>query len=439
METDPLKFIEWFRAAAPYIRVHRDRTFVIQFDDDAVYADSFIDLVHDLALLNSLGIRLVLVYSTRHSIESRLTDHKLKSKYHRGMRVTDAETMEYVKDTAGKLRIEIEARLSMGLGNTPMSNAEVRVASGNYVAAKPLGINDGVDYQFTGEVRSIDTASIAKRLDANEIVLVPPPYLLDEFDQLPLSAGALAARLAVDLRAEKLIYLMESGGLNDESGKLIRQMTQAEAEARLQAMDDSKGVIKTYLDHAVSACAGGVPRVHLIEREIDGAILQELFTRDGVGTMLSSSSYDVVRKASVDDIAGILALIAPLEKEGILVPRSREKIELEIDHFTVMLRDDVIIGCASLYPFEGEACAELACLAVHPDYYNYGRGEQLYTYLEKKAREAGLKRLFVLTTHADHWFRQRGFVESSLDDLPVEKKNLYNFQRNSKVLIKEIH
>ena len=439
MENDSLKFIEWFRSAAPYIRVHRDKTFVVQFDDDAVYADSFTDFVHDLALLNSLGIRLVLVYSTRHSIESRLVDHKLKSKYHHGMRVTDAETMEYVKDTAGKLRIEIEARLSMGLGNTPMSNAEVRVVSGNYVEAKPLGVIDGVDYEFTGEVRNIDAPSIAKKLDVNEIVLVSPLGYSVTGETFNLSAGALAARLAVDLHAEKLIYLMESGGLNDESGKLIQQMTQNEAESLLQRMDESRGIIKTYLTHAVGACTKGVPRVHLIEREIDGAILQELFTRDGVGTMISSLPYDVLRKASIDDISGILALIAPLEKEGVLVPRSREKIELEIDHFTVMLRDDVIIGCASLYPFQDEDCAELACLVVHPDYYNYGRGEQLYTYLEKKAKESGLKRLFVLTTHAEHWFRQRGFVESSLDDLPMEKKNLYNYQRNSKVLIKEIN
>ena len=438
MTEEATQFIQWFRSAAPYIRVHRGKTFVIQFDDDAVASDGFIDLVHDLALLNSLGIRLVLVYSTRHSIEARLEDRQIKSLYHHGMRVTDAEAMDSVKDAAGKLRIEIEARLSMGLGNTPMSHADVRVTSGNFIAARPLGIIDGVDYQFTGEVRSIEVDSIRAKLEANEIVLIPPLGYSVTGETFNLSANAVASRVAVALGAEKLIYLMESECLKDADGELIPQMMQNEAQELLAGIAGEEGVAKYYLRHALDACAGGVARVHLIDRRVEGAILQELFTRDGVGTMISSAAYDVIRKATVADIAGILGVITPLEKQGVLVARSREKLELEIDHFTVMLRDGAVIGCGALYPFVPEAAGELACLAIHPDYHNHGRGEELYSVLEAEARKLGLQRIFVLTTHAQHWFRQQGFNESTVDDLPVERKQLYNYQRNSKVLMKTL-
>ena len=157
MTIDASQFVKWFRAATPYIHVHRNKTFVIKFDDDAVHSDGFNYLIHDLALLNSLGIQLVLVYGTRASIEKLLHSEKLSLEYHKGMRVTTAAVMEYVKEATGTLRIEIEAKLSMGLGNTPMSNAGLRVCSGNYVTAKPLGILDGIDFQYTGEIRSIDT------------------------------------------------------------------------------------------------------------------------------------------------------------------------------------------------------------------------------------------------------------------------------------------
>lgn len=438
MTEETEKFVHWFRSASPYIRVHRGKTFVIQFDDAAVRADGFTDRVHDLALLNSLGIRLVLVYATRHSIEARLQDHSLESTYHHGMRVTDGEALDYVMDTAGKLRIEIESRLSMGLGNTPMSKADVRVVSGNFVSARPLGVIDGVDYQFTGEVRSIDVASIRAKLDAGEIVLVPPLGYSVTGEIFNLSARDVAARIAVALEAEKLIYLIESGPLQDEQGRVLSQLTQAEAEALLQRANEEGGTAALYLKHAVNACAQGVDRVHLIERSKDGAILQELFSRDGIGTMISRASYDAVRRAAVPDIAGILDVIAPLEKQGVLVPRSREKLELEIGCFTVMSRDEVIIGCAALYSFPPEGVGELASLAVHPDYHDNGRGEQLLAAVETEARRQGLQRLFVLTTQAMHWFRQNGFEESSVEALPVEKKQLYNFQRNSRVLIKSL-
>ena len=437
MNIDTSQFVTWFRSASPYIHVHRNRTVVIKFDDDAVHSDTFNHLIHDLALLNSLGLQLVLVYGTRLSIEKLLKQNDINLEYHAGLRITTQEAMEYVKQATGKLRIEIESRLSMGLGNTPMSNAELRVCSGNYVTAKPLGIIDGVDYQFTGEVRSIDINSIKNKLSLNEIVLVPPIGYSSTGEAFNLNADKLASKLAIQLSADKLIYMMEAPGISGDDGELQRQLTQEQAKAILAGLD-ANSVIFPYLGPAIDACVAGVKRAHLIDRRVDGAMLLELFTRDGCGTMISNSPYDVVRKAGIEDIHGILELLEPLERKGILVERSREKLELEIDHFTVMERDGVIIACAALYLFREEATAELACFAVHPDYHNDGYGEGFLSLLEKQALSQNLKSVFVLTTQTEHWFLENGFRTVTMEDLPSDRKAMYNYQRNSKVLIKSL-
>jgi amino-acid N-acetyltransferase len=437
MTDDASHFVEWFRAASPYIHVHRGRTFVVQFDDEAITAPGFPDLVHDLALLHSLGVRLVLVFGARRSVEELVEGAGIPSRFHEGVRITDAAALEIVKSAAGRLLIEIQARLSMGLANTPMSNAEVRVTSGNFVTAKPLGIVGGVDFEFTGTVRNIDVHSIRTNLDAHEIVLIPPVGFSVTGEAFNLEARALAAQLAVELAADKLIYLMEGEGLVDADGAQLRELTREEAEDLLGGMSaESAG--GACLQQAIHACARGVRRVHLIERRVDGAILRELFTRDGAGTMISVASYDELRRATVADISGILELIRPLERDGTLVERSRESLELDIDHYTVLVRDGAIIGCAALYNFPGDGAAELSCLAVDPEYHERGRGEQLLTVAERDAQRNGAKELFVLTTRAEHWFLERGFVETTVDELPVERKQLYNYQRNSKVLVKKL-
>ncbi len=429
------QFIHWFRSAAPYIRVHRGKTFVVQFDDALVYSDKFSELVHDLALLNSLGIRLVLVFGARQSIEVWLQENEQSSAFHEGVRLTDAATMELVKTAAGRLRVEIEARLSLGIGNTPMSNAKLVVSSGNYVSAKPAGIVDGVDYQFTGKVRSVDVNSIRSKLDSEEIVLIPPLGYSVTGEAFNLNSISLAADLAVALQADKLIYLIEGSGLLDSEHKLIAQLMHTEVDALLANGDIEDS---NYLDAARQACQHGVKRVQLIDRQQSGAILQELFSRDGTGTMISASSYDLVRQAGNDDIPGILALIEPLEKQGVLVERSREKLELEIDSFNVMLRDNVIIGCAALHRFATAKTAELACFAIHPEYHGQAMGEQLLSNMESYAKASQLEKIFVLTTQAEHWFIENGYAESTLDALPVEKKDLYNYQRKSRVLMKSL-
>lgn len=437
MAAEADRFVEWFRAASPYIHVHRGRTFVVQFDDAAIESPEFGSHVNDLALLHGLGVRLVLVFGARSSVERNAKRAGIRSKFQGNVRITDEPMLEVVKSAAGRLLIEVQARLSMGLANTPMSNAEVRVTSGNFVTARPIGIVGGVDFQFSGKVRNVEVQAIRSNLEGHETVLIPPVGYSVTGEVFNLEARALAAQVAVEVHADKLIYLSESEGITDSGGELLRELTREEAEEILGTLDIDHAS-RPYLEQAVFACGRGVRRVHFVSRHVDGAVLRELFTRDGFGTMVSLTSYDELRRAGAADISGIIGLTRPLELDGTLVERSREKLELDIDHYTVMVRDGVIIGCAALYNFPGECGAELACLAVHPDYHEGGRGEQLLQVAEREAHRAGTRELFVLTTRAEHWFLERGFLETTVDDLPVERRQLYNYQRNSKVLVKKL-
>ena len=435
---DKAQFVNWFRSASPYIRIHRGRTFVIQVGDHTLRSDGFTALVHDLALLSSLGVKLILVFGTRAAIEAGLDEKKLASRYHDGVRVTDAMAMGIAKEVAGRLLLEIQARLSMGLGNTPMSNAAIRVSTGNYVSAKPLGVIGGVDYELTGKTRDIDTDAIAARLNDGEIVVLPPLGYSVTGEAYNLSAPALAAEVAASMQADKLVYLVEADLMSALAGdSKANQFNQDGAQELLNLVgEDSDSYL--YLKHALEASIDGVERIHLLNREEDGAILNELFTRDGSGLMITTSPYDVTRKADSDDIAGILNLLEPHEQQGALVKRSREKLELEVDYFTILTRDSVIVGWVGLYPYPEDGMGELAGLVVHPDYQDAGHGNRLLEEVEKGAMLQGLDKVFVLTTQAQHWFLERGFQETSLDSLPMKKQDLYNYRRNSKILVKKL-
>lgn len=192
------------------------------------------------------------------------------------------------------------------------------------------------------------------------------------------------------------------------------------------------------LTAACHAASNGVARAHLVNFREDGALLRELFTRDGCGTLVTRENYENIRGAYIEDVGGILELIAPLEEAGILVRRSRELLEAEIKRFTIIERDGMVIGCAALYPFEDGQSAELACVAVHTDYRSAQRGKKLMAYVERRARTQGLTAIYVLSTQTAHWFREQGFEPVSVDDLPGERKSLYNYQRKSKVFRKQL-
>lgn len=431
-------FVDWFRGSSPYIHAHRGKTFVIVFGGEAVADERFANLIHDIALLHGLGIRLVLVHGARPQIEQRLNARGAEMQYINGLRVTDEAALTCVKEAAGSVRVEIEALLSMGLANSPMAGVRIRVASGNFVTARPIGVRDGIDYCHTGEVRRVDWAAIEQRLDAGAIVIVSPLGYSPTGEVFNLSAADVAASVAIDLGADKLISLLEEKGVSDSRKRLITNMVPREVDALLAGRKQVSEDLAQHLRGAVSACRSGVKRVHLIHRQLDGALLKELFTRDGIGTLITAEPYEETRTARIDDVGGLLELLEPLEEKGVLVRRSRELLETEIECFTLMERDGMVIACAALYPYPQEAMGELACVVVHPDYRGSERGARLLAYMEKSAKAQGIEDLFILTTQTAHWFLERGFVQGDLKDLPMRKRELYNYRRNSKVFIRKL-
>jgi amino-acid N-acetyltransferase len=434
---DGTPFVHWFRQSSPYIHAFRGRTFVLAFDGAAVASPEFPSLIHDIALLDSLDIRMVLVHGARPQIEARLAEHGAKIDYINGLRVTNDEALICVKEAAGSVRVEIEALLSMGVANSPMAGARIRVASGNFVAAKPVGVRGGVDYCHTGEVRRIDADGIGQRLDDDAIVLISPLGYSPTGEIFNLTTSEIATATAIALKADKLLFLTEAEGIYDLGQQLLREVSIEKAQQLLTDQQSTELELQ-YLRHAIHACQNGVKRTHLIDRRVDGGLLQELFTRDGIGTLITAGIYEKIRQGSIEDVGGILELIEPLESEGVLVRRSREQLELEIGNFTVVERDRTIIGCAALYPFKNDRMAELACLAVHPTYRNTGRGDELLATIEKNAKQSGIDRLFILTTHTSQWFQERGYEPAALESLPMERQALYNYQRRSKVFIKTL-
>jgi amino-acid N-acetyltransferase len=431
-------FIAWFRSVAPYINAFRGRTFVIAFGGEVVADGKFVELTHDFNLLASLGIRLVLVHGARPQIEQHLAKNNLEGTYHHGIRLTDAETMQCVKEAVGRVRVEIEALLSMGLANSPMANADIRIAGGNFITAQPIGVINGVDLQHTGSVRKVDVAALNDRMEFGEVALLSPLGYSPTGEVFNVTLEDVATATAIALDADKLMFLMDTDGVQDKKGNLIKELTIAQAQEVLSAKRRLPNDVTLFLPCAIRACEGGVARTHLISRHTDGAVLQELFSDEGIGTMVVESTLNTLRDASIKDVGGILKLLRPLEIEGILVRRSRELLEQEIERFVVLEHDHRIVGCAALYPFPDEASAELAGLAVDAKSRDRGYGEAILNHMISVAKTQGLRKLFVLTTRTAHWFIERGFVESDVSALPAQKKSLYNYQRKSKVFVRKI-
>ncbi|OWC70708.1 amino-acid N-acetyltransferase [Escherichia coli] len=435
------ELVEGFRHSVPYINTHRGKTFVIMLGGEAIEHENFSSIVNDIGLLHSLGIRLVVVYGARPQIDANLAAHHHEPLYHKNIRVTDAKTLELVKQAAGTLQLDITARLSMSLNNTPLQGAHINVVSGNFIIAQPLGVDDGVDYCHSGRIRRIDEDAIHRQLDSGAIVLMGPVAVSVTGESFNLTSEEIATQLAIKLKAEKMIGFCSSQGVTNDDGDIVSELFPNEAQARVEAQEEkgdyNSGTVR-FLRGAVKACRSGVRRCHLISYQEDGALLQELFSRDGIGTQIVMESAEQIRRATINDIGGILELIRPLEQQGILVRRSREQLEMEIDKFTIIQRDNTTIACAALYPFPEEKIGEMACVAVHPDYRSSSRGEVLLERISAQAKQSGLSKLFVLTTRSIHWFQERGFTPVDIDLLPESKKQLYNYQRKSKVLMADL-
>lgn len=431
-------FVDWFRDSSPYIHRHRNSTFVISFGGEAVQSNFFTNLVHDFALLNSLGIRLVLVHGIRPQINQRLQSLEISPQYVDHLRITDTASLRCVIEAAGQVRIELESLLSLGLANSPMAGSKIRVVSGNYITAKPIGVLNGVDFQHTGEVRQVDSVAIHQQLQQNNVVLISSIGYSPSGDIFNLCAEDVATEVAIALQAEKLILMTEQSCNDPENDQLIQQLTTTEAETFIQQNPDFSQLVKKPLSAAIKGCQSGVNRVHLIDRNHDGALLLELFSRDGIGTLISSIPFEKLRPATLEDIAGILELINPLEEQGKLIKRSKERLEMDITDYVVIERDGLIIACAALHLFHDNSTGEIACIAVHEDYQNASRGSLLLEYVCDKAKQNNIKKLYVLSTQTMHWFIERGFQAIELEFLAPQLKDLYNQQRNSKIFCKQI-
>jgi amino-acid N-acetyltransferase len=436
------QYIDWFRHSSSYINAHRKKVFVILLPGEAIAHENFNNIVHDITLLHSLGVKLVLVHGARPQINAALESAGMESSYHKGLRITDAISLQVIKQIIGALSIDIEALFSMGLANSPMHGADIKLARGNFIIAKPLGVLDGVDHALTGVVRKVNAIAIQQHLDRNNIVLVSNLGYSPTGEVFNLSPEEVATEAAIALNAEKLILFIPQTGIFDGNGQMVSTLSPASAQDVYGAVESNQGNkangVAQALGAAIKACRCNVHRSHLISFEKNGALIEELFTRDGSGTLVSKDSFEKLRRASIDDVGGILELIEPLELAGVLVHRSRELLEAEIDYFFVIEREGMIIACAALYPLD-EIAGEIACIAIHKDYQDSGRGEHLLSALETHARSCGLSRVIVLTTQTTHWFLEKGFLPIAVADLPAKKQKMYNYQRNSKALSKSLN
>lgn len=428
-------YVKFFRDTSPYINAHRGKTLVIALSGEAIQHGNLADIIHDIALLNTLGVKLVLVHGARPQVAERLASCGITPRFSQQTRITDQATMSCVKDAVGNTRFTLEALLSMGLANSPMHGSRIRVVGGNFITAKPLGVRNGVDFHHTGEVRRIDRSAIQQQLEQHAVVLVSPLGYSPTGEVFNLTLEEVAAQIAISLQAEKLVIYCSDDGIRDSDGELQKMISLAEVNQWLSNLGDENDLVGA-LHAGYLACQNGVPRCHLIGFQTAGALVQELFTRDGAGTLILRESQEIIRQATIDDVGGILTLIAPLEEKGILVKRSRELLETEISRFQVMVHPEgMLVACIALYPLNGNA-GELACVAIHPDYQRLGLAKRMLGQVEKLARQADIQQLFALTTQAAHWFIEQGFTEINADELPSERKVLYNLQRNSKVFRK---
>ncbi len=434
--------VKGFRQSTPYVNAHRGKTMVIMIGGEAFENSNFDNIINDIALLHSLGVKIVLVYGARPQINQNLLNNHCDTQYHKGVRVTNEQALGLAMQAAGQLQLAITARLSMSLNNTPMEGTQLNVVSGNFIISQPLGVDDGTDYCHSGKVRRIDTNGINRMLDMGSIVLLGPIASSVTGESFNLMYEEVATQVAIRLKADKLIGFCSEQGIISPDGQVIPELFPDCAQTIVQHLEQSSDIAQgqssgtlRFLRGAVAACLAGVPRCHLVSYKEDGALIQELFSFDGIGTQVVMASAEQVRNAEINDIGGILDLIQPLEEQGILVRRSREQLEQEIHKFTIIEKDRLIIGCAALYPYVDDKMAEMACVAIHSDYRDGNRGELLLNHMRQQAKTMGIKKLFVLTTHSLHWFREHGFYEVGVESLPMAKQSLYNYQRKSKILV----
>ncbi|MEJ7930004.1 amino-acid N-acetyltransferase [Ramlibacter sp. AN1015] len=440
-------FVPWFRSVAPYIHMHRGKTFVVGLAGEAIAAGKLQHIAQDLALIQSMGVKIVLVHGFRPQVNEQLRLKNHPARYSHGIRITDELALDCAQEAAGQLRYEIEAAFSQGLPNTPMAGSTVRVISGNFITARPVGVVDGVDFQHSGVVRKVDVAGIARTLDFGSMVLISPFGFSPTGEAFNLTMEEVATSVAIALQADKLLFLTEVPGIRTRPGEPDAEDNPIDTELPLATAEQILAQLPSpqrptdvgfYLQHCVKACKEGVERSHILPFAVDGSLLLEIYVHDGIGTMVIDEKLEELREATPDDVGGILQLIEPFERDGTLVKRSRTEIERDVANYTIIEHDGVIFACAALYPYPEARTGEMAALTVSPQSQGQGDGEKVLKRVEQRARAMGLDSIFVLTTRTKHWFVKRGFVQVDPDWLPEARKRKYNWDRRSLVLVKKL-
>ncbi len=428
MKQSELDFINTLRQSSRYIEQHRGKTCVIYLPGDLMLAsDSFKQLTQDIGLLHHLGLKMVLVMGAAPQINAALTDQNIPWQHHQQFRITTTEMVTVFQQAIGMVRSQIEAVFSQA---TNQQSTPLTLISGNWVIAQPKGVIDGVDFQHTGTLRKINHQAISTSLEGGQIVLLTPLAYSLTGEVFNLNTLEQACEVAKSIQADKLMIF----GHSEQMKNLPKQMSITELNRTIKHAENEEQA--RFLTQ-ISKTNFHVKRVHLMDQNEPDALLQELFTRDGYGTLIFSDRYHQLRPATIEDVGGILDMITPLESQGVLAKRSRERLELEIHNFIVIERDQHIIGCAALYPI-AKGIGELACLTVHPSYQGQHLGHELLKAIEQKAQQAQMKQLFLLTTHTHHWFIEHGFMLTTVEALPSQRLSLYNSQRQSKVLLKSL-
>lgn len=419
------------RGILHYVPQFRDRVFLIAVDGSVVADENFGNLLLDIAVLRSLNIRIVLVHGAGHQIKLLSERFHEPISNHDGTGLTDAATLGIAITAATNVTHEILEGLKLN---------DIRAAQTNAVEAVPLGIIKGVDHLHTGKVHQVDVEMLRTLLDKGIVPIIPPLGFDGNGNTYRLNSDAVAVEIARELGAVKLMFIGSTNGLEID-GKLVAQMSVRELEAALKSSSDTIApAMISKAQHALRASQGGVARVHIINGQVDEGLLAEVFSNEGIGTLIYADEYQAVRKAMRKDIRHIMALIKPSIQEEQLVKRTRSSIDKHIGEYHVFEIDNNIVGLIALHGYPEQKMAELASLAISPAHEHRGIGTKLALFVENLAREQGAEKIFCLSTQTFTFFQHKlGYTEGTPEDLPPSRREKYEQSgRNSKVLVKNL-
>ena len=419
------------RGILTYIPGFREKTFVIALDGTVIADDNFPNLILDLAVLRSLSIRLVIVHGAAHQIVDLAKQSGAAISNADGTGITDAETLKLALTAANRISHEVMEGLA---------SSDLRAACTNAVIAHPFGIVGGVDQLFTGRVEKVDTEFLNRLLEQGVIPVIPPLGFDGDGRTFRVNSDGVALEVAEALKASKLIFVTNRNGFT-KNGKKASQISVAEAEEFFKKhRADIPENMASKFEHSIRACRNGVSRVHVIDGRVDEALLTEVFSNEGVGTMIYANEYQAVRRALKKDVRAIRNLIRESVEQEELIKRTRADILSQLTDYYVFQIDGNIVGCVALHIQPGGDKAEIACLSVSGAHENMGIGQKLMTFAEEAAKQKGVKTLFLLSTRAFNYFQQKGnYKEGSPDDLPPARREKYGQSgRNSKVLVKAL-